>query len=98
MQVVLLCQPPGACCRVSRSSRDTRAWVRFGASHFPGYDLCLRRGPCCGAALLSGREVIKSEWESLLFASVRGGSFVHVGQACCRDTLRKVFRTRKGGS
>src|SRR3569623_1749552 len=31
MQVVLLCQPPGACGRVSRSSRDTRAWVRFWA-------------------------------------------------------------------
>src|SRR3569623_864171 len=76
----------------------------LGGSHFPGDDLCLRRGPCYGAALLSGREVwvIKSECESLLFASVRsnpdpGGSFVHVGQACCH-TLRKVFRKREGGS
>ena len=50
MQVVSLCRPPGACGRVSRSSRDTRARVRFWAEA-----ISLRMTYACGEGRVAGQ-------------------------------------------
>src|SRR3569623_373111 len=72
MQVVLLCRPPGARGRVSRSSRDTRAWVRFGQKPktVPSV-LTLSMTYACGEGRVAGQHSSQVEKYGWSKASVR---------------------------